>query len=191
MLLSVRATEVTKKAFAVTGDNNSTNDWHRASQSMCPAPVFQESSTPFDVTHMVFRPTYEFPLLAHRPLRSNFFTTMQDRRIEDIELFSPTFCASATKLQEQKEESKLAHSSTSSDIQGPLRLHEIGPGGAHEVVQIKNLLPMSEIHRIFKSPESSASWLGNDILFLCVMGGQDLCGVFLSMIEVTVDTVDM
>jgi hypothetical protein len=108
----------------------------------------------------------------------------------NIELFAPAVCASATELKERKEESKFTHVAIKTVCNSPLRLREIGPGGVHEVVQIKNLLTVTELHKIFESPESSTRWLGNDVLFLCAMGGQALYGVLLSVIKVAVDTVD-
>ncbi len=44
------------------------------------------------------------------------------------------------------------------DIEAALAMaDEIGPGGAHEVIQIQHLMPVTDIHRIFESPQTSAS----------------------------------
>ena len=159
--------------------------WHRASKSMCPGPVFQNVSSRNDTTRLLYQPVREkYPLLKDRPNRSYIHQKFQEAQLHGIVSFAPAVCASTPQLPHQKEATTFTHKTISTVNGDPLRLEEIRPGGAHEVIQIEHLMPVTDIRRIFESPLTSASWLANDILFLCATRGQALHGTLLSVIEV-------
>jgi len=190
--LPSRASDQNDKAFDDAKQDTSTvkSIWHRSSESMCPGPVFQEFSSPFDNTRLLFQPGDKFPLLMHRPTRSYIGQKLQEANLRDIESFVPVVCASTHKLPPQTETLKFTHKTISTNNSSNLRLDEIGPGGAHEVIKIQHLMSVTDIHMIFKDPQTSASWLGNDVLLLCATKRQFLHGALLSVIEVQVDTLN-
>ena len=157
--LPSRPSDQNDKAFDDAKQDTSTarTIWHRASKSMCPGLVFQDFSSPFDTTCLLYQPSDNFPLLKHRPTRSYIHQKLLEANLHDIDLFAPSVCASTHELQPQKEASKFTHKTKSTNNFSNLRLDEIGPGGAHEVIQIQHLMPVTDIHRIFESPQTSAS----------------------------------
>ena len=161
--------------------------WHKASERMCPGPVFHNVTSPYDISRLLYQPSKHFPLLKHRPTRSHITQKLQAAQLRDIESFAPAVLAWTPKLPHQKEAKKFTHITQSTNNNTNLRLDEIGPGLAHEVVQIKHFMPVTDIHKIFESPLTSASWIANDVLLLCATSGQALQGALLSVIEVQVD----
>ena len=188
--LPSRASDQNDKAFddAKQEMSAANSSWHRASKSMCPEPVFQNVSSPRDTTRLLYQPQENRPLLKHRPNRSYIHQKLQEAQLHGIDSFAPAVCASTPQLPHQKEATTFTHRTISTVNCDPLRLEEIRPGGAHEVIQIEHFMPVTDIRRIFESPITSASWLANDVLFLCATRGQALHGTLLSVIEVPVDT---